>query len=338
MQFAKRRVGNTKLRVTELGLGTASLAGNVSDVPEAVGRELVSKAYETGIRYFDTAPFYGYGKSEHLLGDALRQRKDWVISTKVGRLLEPRRVPQTKAELRRSSFPFNPFPFAPRFDYTYDAIMRGYENSLQRLGLNRIDIVYIHDIDVYSQGSKEEQQRVFRLAMDETYRALDKLRSSGEIKAIGLGVNEAQPIADAMQHGQWDVFLLAGRYTLLEQAPLHDLFPAVRKHGASIVVGGPFNSGILVGGKTFNYAKAPPQIVKQVRRIDAICKEHRVPLAAAALQFTPAHPVVASVIPGPQTAAEFRQIVRWWTAKIPAALWSDLKSEGVLDKDAPVPK
>jgi D-threo-aldose 1-dehydrogenase len=194
MQFAKRRVGNTKLRVTELGLGTASLAGNVSDVPEAVGRDLVSKAYETGIRYFDTAPFYGYGKSEHLLGDALRQRKDWVISTKVGRLLEPRRVPQTKAELRRSSFPFNPFPFAPRFDYTYDAIMRGYENSLQRLGLNRIDIVYIHDIDVYSQGSKEEQQRVFRLAMDETYRALDKLRSSGEIKAIS-GTSSCLPAA-----------------------------------------------------------------------------------------------------------------------------------------------
>jgi D-threo-aldose 1-dehydrogenase len=339
MDFRKRRIGNTKLKVTELGLGTASLAGNVSPVSEAEGRTLVGKAYETGIRYFDTAPFYGYGKSEHVLGDGLREQKnDWVLSTKVGRLLTPRRVPQTAAELKKSAFPFAPFLFVPHFDYTYDAIMRGYENSLQRLGLNRIDIVYIHDIDVYSQGSPEEQRRVFGIAMDQTYKALDKLRSAGEIKAIGLGVNEAKPISDAMQHGQWDVFLLAGRYTLLEQAPLHDLFPAVKKHGASIVIGGPFNSGILVGGKTFNYSKAPPAVVKQVKRIGAICEAHRVPLAAAALQFTPAHPVVASVIPGPRTAAELKQIQRWWTAKIPAALWSDLKSEGVLDKDAPVPK
>jgi D-threo-aldose 1-dehydrogenase len=338
MKFAKRRVGNTKLKVTELGLGTASLAGNISHVSETEGRTLIAKAYDTGIRYFDTAPFYGYGKSEHLIGDALRERKDWVLSTKVGRLLEPRRVPQKKEELRRSAFPYGPFPFAPRFDFTYDAIMRGYEDSVQRLGLNRIDIVYIHDVDEYAQAASGDKDSVFRTAVEHAYKALDTLRAAGEIMAIGLGVNRARPIADAMQYGQWDAFLLAGRYTLLEQAPLHDLFPAVKKHGASIVVGGPFNSGILVGGKTFNYAKAPPEVVKQVRRIDAICKAHRVPLAAAALQFTPAHPIVASVIPGPRTAAELRQIVRWWTAKIPAALWSDLKSEGALDKDAPVPK
>jgi D-threo-aldose 1-dehydrogenase len=338
MEFEKRRIGRTKLKVTAMGLGTASLAGNVSPVSEDEGRALVAKAYEKGLRYFDTAPFYGYGKSEHVLGDGLRERKDWVLSTKVGRLLKPRPVPQTEAELRASAFPYRPFPFMPHFDYTYDSVMRAYEDSLQRLGLNHIDIVYIHDIDVYSHGSKEAQEKVFRTAMDETYKALDKLRAAGDIKAIGLGVNESQPIMDAMQHGQFDVFLLAGRYTLLEQAPLHSVFPEVKKHGASIVIGGPFNSGILVGGKTFNYAKAPPEVVKQVKRLKKICDAHDVPLAAAALQFTPAHPIVASVIPGPRSAAELKQILGWWKRKIPASLWSDLKSEGVLDKAAPVPK
>jgi D-threo-aldose 1-dehydrogenase len=338
MEFEKRRIGRTKLKVTAMGLGTASLAGNVSPVSEDEGRTLVAKAYEKGVRYFDTAPFYGYGKSEHVLGDGLRERKDWVLSTKVGRLLKPRPVPQTAAELRASAFPYRPFPFTPHFDYTYDSVMRAYEDSLQRLGLNHIDIVYIHDIDVYSHGSKEAQEKVFRTAMDETYKALDKLRAAGDIKAIGLGVNESQPIMDAMQHGQFDVFLLAGRYTLLEQAPLHSVFPEVKKHGASIVIGGPFNSGILVGGKTFNYAKAPPEVVKQVKRLKKICDAHDVPLAAAALQFTPAHPIVASVIPGPRSAAELKQILGWWKRKIPASLWSDLKSEGVLDQAAPVPK
>ena len=338
MEFEKRRVGRTKLKVTTMGLGTASLAGNISPVTEDEGRKLVGKAHDSGIRYFDTAPFYGYGKSEHVLGDGLREHKDWVLSTKVGRLLRPRRTPLAAAELRRGPFPYAPFPFAPQFDYSYDATMRAYEDSLQRLGLNRIDIVYIHDVDVFSQGSKENQEKVFRLAMDETYKALDKLRAAGEIKAIGLGVNETQPITDAMQQGQWDVFLLAGRYTLLEQEPLHALFPAVEKHGASIVIGGPFNSGVLVGGKTFNYAKAPTAVVKRVKRLAAICEAHDVPLAAAALQFTPAHPVVASVIPGPRAPGELKQILKWWKTKIPASLWSDLKSEGVLDKAAPVPK
>jgi D-threo-aldose 1-dehydrogenase len=338
MQFAKRRIGNTKLKVTELGFGGAPIVGTVTPVKEIDARALVTKAYDEGIRYFDVAPFYGYGKAEHLVGDGLRERKDWVLSTKVGRLLRPRKVPLTAAELRRSHFPYSPFPFEPRFDYSYDGIMRAYEDSLQRLGLNRIDILYLHDLDVFTHGSLENQQKVFRTAMDEAYKAVDKLRAAGEIKAIGLGVNEMKPIADAMQHGQWDVFLLAGRYTLLEQAPLHDLFPAVQKHGASIVIGGPFNSGILVGGKTFNYTKAPPEIVKQVKRIGKICEAHRVPMAAAAVQFPSAHPVVASVIPGSSSVAEFRQILRWKAAKIPASLWSDLKSEGVLDKDAPVPK
>jgi D-threo-aldose 1-dehydrogenase len=215
--------------------------------------------------------------------------------------------------------------------------MRSFEDSLQRLAVSHIDIIYIHDIDVFSHGSRDAQEKVFATAMTETYRALDELRRNGDIKAVGLGVNEPQPIADAMQHGQWDAFLLAGRYTLLEQEPLHTLFPAVEKHGASIVVGGPFNSGILVGRETWNYARAPEEVMAKVKRIAAICDAHSVPLAAAAVQFPLAHPLVATIIPGPASATELNQIVDWWKTPIPAALWRDLKSEGVLDADAPVP-
>ena len=333
MKFEKRRIGRTQLEVTTLGLGGASLAGNMDAVSDAEARMLVIDAYDTGVRYFDTAPFYGYGKSEHAVGDELRGRQDWVLSTKVGRLLKPRRKPQDASDQWR-----NPHPFEPVFDYSYSAFMRSYEDSLQRLGLNRIDILYVHDVDVFSHGTKERQQQVFQTAMTEGYRALDELRRNGDIKAIGLGINESGPIVDAMNHGQWDVFLLAGRYTLLEQEPLHTVLPAVEKHGASIVIGGPFNSGILAGGATFNYSKAPADVIDRVKRITRICAAHNVPVPAAALQFPLAHPLVASVIPGPRSAAELNQIFEWSEMKIPASLWTDLQSEGVLDRDAPVPK
>ena len=331
MRFETRRVGGTALNVTTLGLGGATLGGNMEIVTDAAARMLVLDAYDSGIRYFDTAPFYGLGRSEHVMGDELRSQKDWVLSTKVGRLLKPRRAPPEKGQWQ------NPFPFDPVFDYSYDAIMRAYEDSLQRLGLSRVDVLYIHDIDVFSHGTKERQEKAFHTAMDEAYKALDKLRASGDIKAIGLGINDAQPMVEAMKYGRWDVFLLAGRYTLLEQEPLHTALPEVEKHGASIVVGGPFNSGVLVGGETFNYAKAPPAVVDKVKRLARVCAAHDVPLAAAALQFPLAHKTVASVIPGPRSATELNQILEWWQVKIPPALWRDLKSEKVLDEAAPVP-
>jgi D-threo-aldose 1-dehydrogenase len=333
MQFEQRKVGTTDLKISTMGLGGASLGGNGAAVTESDGRMLVIDAFDAGIRYFDTAPFYGYGKSEHVMGDALRWKSDYVLSSKVGRILTPRRKPQDLGDQWRA-----PLPFEWHFDYSYDAVMRSYEDSMQRLGLNKIDILYIHDIDVYSHGGEDKQRKAFATAMEHAYRALDELRRNGDIKAIGIGVNEAKPIHDALQHGKWDVFLLAGRYTLLEQAPLHDAIPDIQKHGASIVIGGPFNSGILVGGDTFNYSKAPQAIVDRVKQIAAVCEAHKVPVAAAALQFTLAHPVVASVIPGPKTAPEFNQILEWWNVKIPTGLWADLKSAGVLDQAAPVPK
>jgi D-threo-aldose 1-dehydrogenase len=332
MGFGTRPIGRTSLQVTTMGLGTATLGGNLEAVSDMEARLTVIDGYDSGIRYFDTAPFYGYGKSEHIVGDELRNRDDWALSTKVGRLLKPRRAPHDPAGQWQ-----NPYPFDPVFNYSYDAIMRSYEDSLQRLAVSHIDILYIHDIDVFSHGSKERQEQVFRQAMTESYKALDELRRNGDIKAIGLGVNEAQPIADAVQHGQWDVFLLAGRYTLLEQEPLHMLFPAVEKHGASIVIGGPFNSGVLVGRETWNYTRAPEKVMARVRRIAAVCDAHKVPLAAAALQFPLAHKIVASVIPGPRTSQELNQILEWRATPIPAALWSDLKAEKLLDPAAPVP-
>ncbi|CAN5161880.1 aldo/keto reductase [soil metagenome] len=333
MKFSTRRLGRTSLEVTTLGLGGATLGGNVpGGVTDSAGRMIVLDGYDIGIRYFDTAPFYGYGRSEHVMGDELRGKADWVLSTKVGRVLKPRRKPQDPGDGWK-----NAHPFEPVFDYSYDGVMRSYEDSLQRLGLNRIDILYIHDVDVFTHGTAEEQARTFRTAMKDAYRALDELRRNGDVKAIGLGVNEEKPVADALEHGQWDVFLLAGRYTLLEQAPLARLFPALEKHGASIVIGGPFNSGILVGGSTWNYRQAPADVVKRVKGLAAVCEAHGVPLAAAARAFPLAHPVVASVIPGPRAAEELNQIVEWWQTRIPAGLWSDLKSEGLIDAAAPVP-
>ncbi|MEJ0013605.1 MAG: aldo/keto reductase [Bauldia sp.] len=332
MKLASRRLGRTKVQVTTLGLGTASLGGNMLAVSDPMAREIVDLALDSGIRYVDTAPYYGYGKSERSVGDGIRDRKNWVLSTKVGRLLAPRFGPIPAGENWKS-----PLPFVPVYDYSYDAVMRSFGDSLQRLGLNHIDILYIHDIDVPLQNDASPRA-TYRKWVKSAYKALDELRRNGDIKAIGFGVNVTWPIADALDLGQWDAFLLAGRYTLLEQAPLAALFPAVKKHGASIVVGGPFNSGILAGGATFNYAKAPKEIVARVKKIAAVCASHNVPLPAAALQFPVANPIVSSIIPGPRSPDELKQILGWWETAIPASLWSDLKNEGVLDQAAPTPK
>jgi D-threo-aldose 1-dehydrogenase len=331
MKFATRKLGRTNVEVSVLGLGGATLGGNQANHTDADGRELVANAFDAGIRYFDTAPFYGYGRSERLMGDGLRGHDGWVLSTKVGRRLKPRRNPRAAGDQWT-----NPLPFEYWFDYSYDGTMRSFEDSFHRLGLDRIDIVFIHDIDIFTHGA-ETQPRMHKAAMDGAYKALDELRRSGEVKAIGLGVNEAKPITDALSHGQWDCFLLAGRYTLLEQDPIADLFPALEKHGASIVIGGPFNSGILVGRDTFNYSRAPEPVVTRVKAIARVCDAHKVPLAAAALHFPLGHPVVASTIPGPRNPEELDQILAWWNTGIPTALWSDLRAEKLIAADAPLP-
>ena len=296
-------------------------------------RAIVAAAWEAGVRYVDTAPFYGVGAAEHRVGDALREkdRDAWVLSTKVGRLLRPKTDNTPSSDGRLS-----PMPFKVAYDYGYDGIMRSVEDSYQRLGLARIDILYVHDIGAYQHGP-ELNATYLKQLRESGYKALDELRRTGVVSAIGIGVNEKEVLIEALGFGDWDAFLLAGRYTLLEQGPLDDLIPMCLRRGTSLVIGGPLNSGILAGRETWNYDPAPPEIVERVRKIEAVCKAHDVPLPAAALQFPLAHPVVAAVIPGPRSAAEFNTNLPLFTMPIPPALWSDLHREGLLHPDAPVP-
>jgi D-threo-aldose 1-dehydrogenase len=226
-------------------------------------------------------------------------------------------------------------PFDPVFDYSYDGIMRSFEASLQRLGLARIDILLVHDIGARQHGTAHP--RLMRSLRQSGYRALESLRSTGTVPAIGIGVNEREVLLEALEWGAWDVFLLAGRYTLLEQAPIEDLLPKCAAAGTSIVIGGPLNSGILAGRDSWNYAPAPPEIVARAAAIRAVCDRHQVPLVAAALQFPLAHPAVAAIIPGPRSAAEFAGNLELLRRPIPAALWAELRDAGLLHPDAPTP-
>ncbi len=328
--FEKRRIGRTSLEVTALGLGCATLGGSRVEVSRETAEAIVRAAWAAGVRYVDTAPYYGFGQAERCVGDALRAvpRDDWVLSTKVGRLLRPA---EAKPGERR-----HPMPFDPVYDYSYDGVMRSFEDSLQRLGLARIDILYVHDIGAMQHGG-ETHPRLMQVLRDGGYRALEELRNAGAVRAIGIGVNEREVLLEAMEWGAWDVFLLAGRYTLIEQAPLDDLLPKCVAAGTSIVVGGPLNSGILAGRDTWNYRAAPPEIVARVDAVKAVCDSHQVPLAAAALQFPLAHPAVAAIIPGPRNVDEFHANLGLLHHPIPQRLWSDLRDHGLLRPDAPTP-
>jgi D-threo-aldose 1-dehydrogenase len=332
-EFAQRQIGRTELQVTELGLGCATLGGSRIDVARQAAEDIVAAAWAAGVRYVDTAPFYGVGQAERAVGDAMREhpRDEWVLSTKVGRLLRPTPT-GVHADGR-----YHPLPFDPVYDYSYDGIMRSFEDSFQRLGLARIDILYVHDIGVYQHGAEGHPPHMKALR-ESGYRALESLRGSGAVSAFGIGVNEREVLLEAMEWGQWDAFLLAGRYTLLEQAPLDDLLPKCVAAGTSIVVGGPLNSGILAGRDTWNYHPAPPEVLARVRAIASICDSHSVPLPAAALQFPLAHPAVAAIIPGPRNAAEFVQNLALLRHPIPAGLWADLRQAKLLHPDAPVPE
>ena len=329
MSFATRRIGQTQLTVPTIGFGGAPLGGLFDAVDDAEATETLRAAMDGGLRYVDTAPFYGFGRSERRVGDILRGR-DHVLSTKVGRLLVPGPAPDPAS----LGWP-DPLPFHPVFDYSYDGVMRSFEASLQRLGLDRIDMLFVHDIGTVTHGS--DNPRHMASLANSGYRAMDDLRRSGQVCAIGLGVNEAQVCLDALDIGDWDLFLLAGRYTLLEQDPLQDLLPKCADRGMSIVVGGPFNSGVLVGGTTWNYAAAPAQVLDRVRRLAAVCAAHDVALPAAALQFPLGHACVASVIPGLRNRAELADTLAWAASEIPVELWQALKEQDLLHPDAPTP-
>lgn len=327
----KRKLGNTTLQLSEFGLGCAAMAGNHRPVSNHDIRHAIKSGLDAGIEFVDTAPFYGFGRSEHFVGAGIRDRKNIVLSTKAGRLLKKEPIPAELAADWPGSFPFN-----PAYDYTYDGIMRSYEDSMQRLGVDKINVLLLHDIGEMQHGP-ELNKRLFADAMSGGYKALDELRSSGEIEAIGLGVNEREVCLAAMEHGHWDTFLLAGRYTLLEQTPIHDLLPACEKAGTGIILGGPYNSGVLAGGDTWNYAKAPKSVIEKAQAIAKVCESHGVNLSAAALQYPLGCDVVASIIPGARSEAEMKQNLEWFNTPIPASLWTDLRNEKLLDEQAPIP-
>lgn len=323
------------LRFTSLGFGSAPLGNYLRPLTEEDCDRTLAAAWDGGMRYYDTAPLYGLGLSEVRVGRLLKQKKrsDYVISTKVGRLLRP----CAKDEANGMFFVHTP-QVRFHYDYSYDGVMRSYEESLKRLGLDRVDILLVHDVDAFNHGGREGSEARIRELIDTGgWKALAELRGGGAVSAIGAGVNEWQPCARLLEVADPDLFLLAGRYTLLEQEPIDALFPQCAKRGVGIVVGGPYNSGILAGLSTYNYSEAPPEVVARVREIEAVCRRHSVLLPRAALRFVISNPLVASVIPGGQTAQETAQNIGFMDGDIPPAFWEELKSRELLHPQAPVP-
>jgi D-threo-aldose 1-dehydrogenase len=320
----KANIGTTALAITRLGLGGAPMGGLFSDVEERQAYETLSAAYKSGVRYFDTAPLYGSGKSERFFGEFLSTvpRDEFVLSSKVGRLLD------NKESVAEESLYVNVPNMEVRYDYSRDGVLRSIEDSLDRLGLDRIDIAFIHDPD-----------ENFDIAMDEAFPTLADLRSQGVLKAVGAGMNQWEMLADFARKGDFDCFLLAGRYTLLDYSALETFLPLCLEKHISVILGGPYNSGILASdlkpGTTYFYQAAPQEVLTRASEIKEICAKHNVELKAAALQFGLLHPAIASTIPGARKPAEVLQNIESAGAEIPNDLWNELKAEGLLPASAP---
>ena len=339
--FLTRTVGKTSFEVTQLGMGGASLGDARESIPEPQAEAALDAAHAAGIGYFDTSPWYGNGKSELRFGRVLRTkpRSSFVISTKVGRLYSRPAEPDTYVHPRW----VGGLPFEPRFDYTHDAVLRSYETSLARLGLNRVDALLIHDLDPRHQQSEEGVRRgLEQLDSGRGFRALADLKARGEIKAIGAGVNHLGMIPRFLERCEIDFFLVAMPYTLMEQEALDGELQLCAERGISIVIGAPFASGILargpVPGALYRYNPAEPDVIAKAQRIAAVCARHDVPLGAAALQFPFGHPSIVSVIPGPIATEEVRKNLAWMRMAIPDALWAELKAEGLIRQDTPTPR
>jgi len=332
------RLGNGGLTFTELGFGSAPLGNLYRAITDAEADAVLAAAWAAGVRYYDTAPLYGLGLSETRLNRFLRDkpRGEYVLSTKIGRLLRP-----TAPEDRDGIGKWFEVPARREvYDYTYDGVMRSVEFSLERLGVDRVDILYAHDLDVFNHGSWAALEAKMTELMRGGYRALRDLRDQGVIRAFGAGVNEWQPCQWLAERGDFDLFLLAGRYTLLEQEALESFLPLAEARGIGVVIGGPYNSGILATGPRpgafYNYDPAPQEILDRVARLEAACTRHGVRLIDAAFQFPLRHPAVVTVIPGGQGVAEMASNLAAAQATIPPALWDDLKAEGLMRADAPV--
>lgn len=339
--FLSRKVGKTSLEVTQLGMGGASLGDAREAIPEPQAEAALDAAHSGGIGYFDTSPWYGNGKSELRFGRVLRTkpRASFVISTKVGRVYLRPAEPDTYVHPRW----LGGLPFEPRFDYTHDAVLRSYETSLARLGLNRVDALLIHDLDPRHQQSEEGVRRgLDQLDSGRGYLALADLKARGEIKAIGAGVNHVGMIPRFLERFDIDFFLVAMPYTLMEQDALDGELQLCAERDISIVIGAPFASGILArgpaAGALYRYNPAEPVVIEKAQRIAAVCARHGVPLGAAALQFPFGHPSVVSVIPGPIATDEVRTNFTWIRVAIPDTLWDELKAEKLIRADAPTPR
>ena len=337
--LARRKLGRTDVHVTQLGLGGAGLGDLFSVVDDADADATLRAAWEAGIRYYDTSPWYGRGQSEHRFGRALyrRPRADYVISTKVGRLF---RAFHDEANFEQG-FWTGGLKFQHRFDYSYDGVMRSFEDSLQRTGLPRIDLLLIHDLDFRHHETDGRVTAYLTEAHNGAFRALSELKQAGLIRGIGAGINERGMINRMLDLMDLDFFLVAMPYTLLDQDVLDDEFPRCAKLGVGFVIGATFASGILATGARqgalYSYSTAPDGILKRVAAIEAVCERHAVPLPAAALQFPLGHPSVAAVIPGALLPEHVQRNVAAFRHAIPAAFWAELKHEGLLRADAPVP-
>ncbi|MCS3416496.1 aldo/keto reductase [Pseudomonas yamanorum] len=316
-------LGLTPLRVSRLGVGTTAIGGLYSPTSASSAEETLQAAWDTGVRFFDSAPQYGNGMAEQRLGAFLqgKPRDEYVVCTKVGRLLRVPDIPVADGYYKGTP------PERPVFDFSYDGVMKSVEESLVRLGLDRIDVLHIHDPDNH-----------YPQAIDGAYKALDRLRADGTIGAVGAGMNQSHMLAEFARNGDFDCFLLAGRYTLLEQGALTELLPLCVQKNISIIIGGVYNSGILANpsaGAKFNYEDADRAQIARALMLENVCLSHGVSLKAAAVQFPLAHPAVASVLTGPRTPAEMLENAELFRTPIPSALWRDLKAQGLIAADAP---
>lgn len=320
------QLGQPSLRTTKLGLGTAPLGGLYEPVSDEAAEATIARAWDLGLRFFDTAPQYGNGLSERRLGRFLagKPRDSYVLCTKVGRLL--RRPAQ---DLGEDAYYKGTPPERPVFDFSYDGVMRAFEESLERLGTGRIDVLHIHDPDDH-----------YDQAVAGAYKALDRLRADGAIAAVGAGMNQSEMLASFARAGRFDCFLLAGRYTLLEQGALRELLPLCEQQGIGIIIGGVYNSGLLANpapGAKFNYADADPALIARAQELGAVCQRHGVPLKAAAIQFPAAHPAVAAILTGARNEAEIIENEALFRHPIPSALWEELRARTLIDPAAPIP-
>ncbi len=326
MPMRSRGLGRSGVQVTEPAFGAAGIAGLFTPVSDEQAYAALETAWDAGIRYFDTAPHYGLGLSERRVGAMLRGRSGYTVSTKVGRRLEP--VDEVTGDDLANGFAV-PATHRRVWDFSADGVRRGLEESLERLGLDRVDIVYLHDPDDHADE-----------AFGQAYPALERLRSEGVVGAIGAGMNQAEMLTRFVRDTDVDVVLCAGRYTLLDQRALTELLPSAAQRGTSVVIGGVFNSGLLADpkpGATYNYASAPQELLDQALAIKAIAERHGTTLRAAALAFPLAHPAVASVLVGTRSADEVRDTVRQFTTDVPAEFWQELRAAKLLPEEAPVP-